>query len=95
MTVVLKGANTIVSRGSRGSVNSSGNPYMATAGSGDVLSGVIAALISQGLPLKSAAELAVYIHGAAGDRVFRTLRAPFLASDLIAALPYVLAPCIE
>jgi ADP-dependent NAD(P)H-hydrate dehydratase len=67
LTVVLKGANTIVTDGARIYVNTTGNPGMATGGSGDVLTGVIAALLGQKLPAFEAAQLGVYIHGLAGD----------------------------
>jgi len=66
-TVVLKGAGTVVSDGDRVYVNTTGNPGMATAGSGDVLTGVITALAGQGLGDFEAAVLGVYIHGLAGD----------------------------
>lgn len=67
LVVVLKGAKTIVTDGTRIYVNSTGNPAMATGGAGDVLTGVIAALIGQKLPAFEAAQLGVYIHGLAGD----------------------------
>lgn len=65
--VVLKGAGTVVTDGEQLYVNTSGNPGMATAGSGDVLTGMIAALAGQGLSLFDAAVLGVYSHGFAGD----------------------------
>ena len=66
-TVVFKGHETIVTDGSRAYVNTTGNPGMATAGTGDVLTGIIAALRGQGLSNFDAACLGVYIHGLAGD----------------------------
>lgn len=66
--VVLKGHGTVVTDGERLYVNRSGNPGMAKGGSGDVLTGVIAALIGQGLGPFDAACLGVYEHGRAGDR---------------------------
>lgn len=65
--VVLKGAGTVVTDGERVYVNTSGNPGMATAGSGDVLTGVITALAGQDLSLFDAAVLGVYVHGLAGN----------------------------
>jgi ADP-dependent NAD(P)H-hydrate dehydratase len=67
LVVVLKGARTVVTDGERIYVNSTGNPGMATGGTGDVLTGVIAALIAQKLSPFEAAQLGVYIHGLAGD----------------------------
>lgn len=66
--VVLKGHRTVVTDGARLYVNATGNPGMATGGTGDVLTGVIAALIGQGLGPFDAACLGVHEHGRAGDR---------------------------
>ncbi|MEX0775298.1 MAG: NAD(P)H-hydrate dehydratase [Phycisphaeraceae bacterium] len=65
--VVLKGQHTVVSDGRRAFVNHTGNPALATAGTGDVLTGCIAALAAQGMPPWDAAVLGVYLHGLAGD----------------------------
>jgi len=71
--VVLKGARTIVCDGTLGdefcSINASGGPELATGGSGDVLTGVIAALIAQGVAPAMAARAGVYVHGRAGDEL--------------------------
>ncbi len=67
LVVVLKGAGTIVTDGERVFTNTTGNPGMATGGAGDVLTGVVAALIGQKLDAFDAAVLATYIHGLAGD----------------------------
>jgi len=64
---VLKGAGTVVTDGSRLYVNETGNPGMATAGAGDVLTGTMAALVAAGMEPFDAAVLAVWAHGRAGD----------------------------
>jgi NAD(P)H-hydrate epimerase len=65
--VVLKGAGTLVVGDGSESVNETGNPGMATAGMGDVLTGVVAALLAQGMAPFDATRLAAWVHGAAGD----------------------------
>ncbi len=67
LVLVIKGAHTITVSGDKLFVNNTGNAGMATAGSGDVLSGVITALISQGYEPEIAAVFGVYLHGMAGD----------------------------
>lgn len=86
--VLLKGAKTIVTNGRSLFVNRTGNPGMATGGSGDVLTGVIAALIGQGLPTFDAAVLGVYVQGLAGDLGVKDLgEVSLTAGDLINYLP--------
>lgn len=65
--VLIKGAFTTIVSGEKLFINTTGNPGMATGGSGDVLSGILAALVSQGYDIVSASILGVYIHGKAGD----------------------------
>jgi len=85
--VVLKGAGTVVADGQKVYINKTGNPGMATAGSGDVLTGVITALIGQGLSNFDAAVLGVYIHGSAGDiAAEKTGQVSLIATDIIDAL---------
>ena len=71
--VVLKGANTVVATpDNRARVSEVAQPALATAGTGDVLSGAIGALLAQGLPPFDASTLGVYLHGDAGNRAART-----------------------
>jgi len=87
-TVVLKGAGTVVTDGQKVYINKTGNPGMATAGSGDVLTGIITALAGQGLNNFDAAVLGVYIHGLAGDIAAENLgQTSLIATDIIDALP--------
>jgi NAD(P)H-hydrate epimerase len=92
VTVVLKGSGTVVAY-PNGEIflNLSGNPGMATAGSGDVLCGMITGLIAQGLRPQDAAMVAVHLHGLTGDHVEKTKgQRGMLAGDIIQALPEVL-----
>lgn len=92
VVLVLKGPDTVVTDGERIYLNATGNPGMATGGCGDVLTGMVAALLGQGLPPFEATQLAVYLHGKAGDRAWNRLyQSPLLATDLIQELPAVLA----
>ena len=85
----LKGAYTVVAFPGAGAMLSPfANPALASAGTGDVLAGVIAGLLSQGMPAGDAAALGVYVHGAAGELVRRKLgESGLAASDLLPALP--------
>ncbi len=84
VTVVLKGGPTVLAEGARLAVNTTGSAAMATGGMGDVLSGVIAALLAAGLGPWDAARLGVYWHGLAGERVGRV---GMLAHEVAEALP--------
>jgi len=86
---VLKGYRTLIA-GAHGGifVNPTGNPGMASGGSGDVLTGLVAALLAQGYDALTASQLAVYLHGLAGDLGVEDGAPESLnAGDLIAALP--------
>ncbi len=86
--VVLKGAGTVVTDGSRLYVNQTGNSGMATAGSGDVLTGIIASFLGQQMLPFEAAVLGTYVHGLAGDIVSEEIgRLSLTATDLIEFLP--------
>jgi len=81
--LVLKGHQTIVTDGNRLYLNTTGNSGMSTGGTGDVLTGLTTALLAQQLPPFEAAQLAVYLHGLAGDLAAKDLSQPALiASDL-------------
>lgn len=90
--LVLKGHGTVVaSPTGRVFTNSTGNPGMATAGSGDVLTGMIAALAGQGLDDFTAAKLGVILHGQAGDMAAKKkTRAGMIAADMIDCIPQAL-----
>ncbi len=86
--VVLKGHETVITDGKDGYINKTGNPGMAVGGSGDVLAGVITALIGQGIPPMEAAAAGAWLHGAAGDICARKIgQYGMLPSDMLRVLP--------
>lgn len=88
-TVVLKGHHTLVTDRRHRFVNQTGNPKMAVGGAGDCLTGIIAALIAQGMPPYEASVLGVAVHGRAGDIAAERLPGPsVLATDIIDHLPF-------
>lgn len=89
ITVVVKGAPTVtISPAGRMYVNTTGNPGMATGGSGDVLTGMVLALLAQGYESEQAAFIAVYIHGLAGDMAAGKLSMTAMTSaDIADSLP--------
>lgn len=87
-TVLLKGHETCITDGTDGYINPTGNPGMAVGGSGDVLAGVITALLGAGLPPLEAAACGAWLHGAAGDRCAAELgQYGMLPTDMLIALP--------
>ncbi|UCE82724.1 MAG: NAD(P)H-hydrate dehydratase [Deltaproteobacteria bacterium] len=92
VTLVLKGARTLIcSSGGRLAINSSGNPGLASGGTGDVLTGLIAGFLAQGLSSFDAACLGVYCHGKAADRLaIRWGDRGMMATDLLEEIPTVL-----
>ena len=85
--VLLKGHETCITDGVNGYINSTGNPGMAVGGSGDVLAGVITALLGAGLPPLEAAACGAWLHGAAGDRCAAELgQYGMLPTDMLSAL---------
>jgi NAD(P)H-hydrate epimerase len=89
VTIVLKGAHTVVTSPTGiHYFNTTGNPGMATAGSGDVLTGIIAALLAQGYTAPNAARLGVYLHGLAGDLAASVVgEVALIASDIVEYIP--------
>jgi NAD(P)H-hydrate epimerase len=88
IVIVFKGHRTLVTDGEHVIENDTGNPGMATGGSGDVLTGVITALVCQGLSPREAAQLGVHVHGMAGDLAARDLgQVSLVARDLVDYLP--------
>jgi len=90
-TVLSKGPVDVISDGRRVKLNDNGNAAMATGGTGDVLSGAVAAMLAKGLEAFDAARAAAFIVGAAGDDALEELGHSMLASDVVWNLPGVLA----
>jgi NAD(P)H-hydrate epimerase len=88
--ILLKGHTDVISDGHRVKLNFSGNPGMTTGGTGDVLSGVVAAFLSQGIPPFEAAVAGAFINGAAGDFVESEKGHHMVATDLLAWIPKVI-----
>jgi NAD(P)H-hydrate epimerase len=86
--VLLKGHETVIGNGQRYAVNRTGNPGMATGGTGDCLTGIVAGLLAHGLDAWDAARLAAHVHGSAGDLAAAKLgQTSLVASDLLDFLP--------
>ena len=88
LVVILKGAGTVIVTGDdQIMINTSGNPGMATGGMGDVLSGIIGAMVCQGLNPAEASGAAVYLHGMAGDVLYDEMGHGFNATELADKMP--------
>ncbi len=88
---VLKGAPTVIAHPEGTAfLNPTGNPGMATAGSGDVLTGILTALLGQGLDPLDAAMLGAYLHGHAGDLAAEEHGAGLIAGDVVREIPRAL-----
>jgi NAD(P)H-hydrate epimerase len=91
-TVVLKGHRSVVCTPDRAFINTTGNPGMAAGGMGDVLTGLIAALLGRGLGAFDAARLGVYVHGLAADHAAQTIGpVGYLAREVADLIPAALA----
>ena len=89
--VLLKGKGTVITDGKTTYINPTGNPGMAVGGSGDVLSGILTALLGQGIEPLEATACAVYLHGAAGDLCAKELgQYGMLPTDMLNVLPRLL-----
>lgn len=89
--MLLKGHRTVITDGDRLFINETGNPGMATGGSGDVLAGVIVSLLGQGLDPLDAAACGAYLHGAAGDLAAQRIgQYGMLPTDMLQFLPRLL-----
>lgn len=84
--LVLKGHKTVISDGLNNCINQTGNSGLASAGMGDVLSGMIASFIGQGLSLYNSAVLATFMHGLAADLIYKTRDVSMLASDVVESI---------
>lgn len=88
VVLVLKGHQTVITDGQQLAVNTTGNPGMATGGTGDILTGIITGILAQHLSAYDAARLGVHVHGLAGDLAASELgQISLIASDLIKYLP--------
>lgn len=88
---VLKGAGTLIGDGTRSVRNATGNSGLASGGTGDVLTGIVASLLAQGMPTYEAAVLGVWLHGRAGDHAARRVgEHALMATDLLDSLPTAL-----
>jgi NAD(P)H-hydrate repair Nnr-like enzyme with NAD(P)H-hydrate dehydratase domain len=88
--VLLKGADTLVAQGERVAVNSTGNAGLATAGTGDLLSGIIGALLSRGMDAYDAARAGAWAHGRAAELWLEATDWPaesMSATDILPHLP--------
>jgi len=91
VTVLLKGHETVITDGTEGYLNPTGNPGMAVGGSGDVLAGILTALLGFGLPVLEAAACAAWLHGRAGDLCAEEMgQYSMLPTDMLNMLPRLL-----
>ncbi|MCL2143788.1 MAG: NAD(P)H-hydrate dehydratase [Methanomassiliicoccaceae archaeon] len=90
VTILLKGVTDVIVRGEKKKTNRSGTSAMTVGGTGDVLSGIVAGLLSKGMDTFDAAYLGAYICGSAGEKAFKELSYGMTATDVVDAIPKVL-----
>ena len=91
-TIVLKGRHTLIgAKRSEVWLNPTGDPSLSTAGTGDVLAGLIGAIVARGIAADVAAAAGVYVHGLAGERAGKRRPWGVVASDIVDALPAAIA----
>jgi len=96
VVILLKSHRSLITDGKRSTHNTTGNPGMATGGSGDVLTGVITALLCQGLEPYEAAQLGAHVHGLAGDYAAAEIGEPsMLPTDMLRFLPKAVQDVVE
>ena len=95
--LVLKGEKTVIAHpDGMIAINPTGNPGMASGGMGDVLTGIIAGIIAQKVPIDIAVETGVFVHGLAGDIMSEQIgKVGFIATDIMESLPKALEKCIK
>jgi NAD(P)H-hydrate epimerase len=92
-TVVFKGARSLIARpDGRYAINTSGVPLLATAGAGDVLTGLVTGMLARGMGAYEAACTAVYVHGKAAEAAKDAGMVSLMAGDIIDRIPHVLGP---
>ena len=89
-TVLLKGPVDIITDGTRVKMNRTGNPGMSVGGTGDVLSGLTAGLLSKKMMPFKASRISAFLNGSAGDLAFEKNSYGLMASDLLERIPQVL-----
>jgi len=94
-TVLLKGRVDVITDGQRVKLNRTGNAGMSVGGTGDVLAGITAGLLSKGMAPFNAARAAAYLNGSAGDMAFERYSYGLMATDLLERVPRVLQRCLS
>jgi ADP-dependent NAD(P)H-hydrate dehydratase / NAD(P)H-hydrate epimerase len=89
-TILLKSVVDVISDGKKVALNKTGNPAMTVGGTGDVLAGLCAGFVSQGVSLFDSAVLGAFVNGPAGDLVFKKKGYSLIESDLLQMIPFII-----